>query len=47
MSYRTLAVLGLSVIGLVLADRLLTGGEAGLFLAKKLLDLVEYLVFWR
>jgi hypothetical protein len=30
-----------------LADMILNSGDASLFLVLKLLDLVEYLMFWR
>jgi len=44
----TLAVgLGLLVIGGLAADQALNGGETFVFLAKKLMDLIEYLAFWR
>ncbi|TCM86495.1 hypothetical protein [Rhodovulum steppense] len=29
------------------ADRLLTGSAATLFLARKFVDLVDYMAFWR
>jgi hypothetical protein len=47
MSTRSLAILVAILAGLVLADAVLRDGAGLLFLAKKLLDLVEYLVFWR
>ena len=31
----------------VLADQVLNGGAAGLFLMRKFVDLVDYLSFWR
>ena len=39
--------LGALILGLVLADGLANGGGAMLFLAKKLLVLVDYVAFWR
>jgi hypothetical protein len=38
---------GLLVSGLVLADLVLNGGAALLFLAKKLMDLIETVAVWR
>lgn len=35
------------VVAAVIADRMLNGGEAALFVVRKLFDLVEYLSFWR
>lgn len=44
----TIAVgLGLLLIGGFAADQFLNGGETSVFLAKKLMDLIEYLAFWR
>ena len=43
--------LALTLFGLVilaiLADQVLNGGFAGLFLMRKFVDLVDYLSFWR
>ncbi|MCV2870476.1 hypothetical protein OEW28_17830 [Defluviimonas sp. WL0002] len=47
MTNRIAAALGLIVIAALLADLMLAGGAASLFLAKKLADLIEYLAFWR
>ena len=35
------------VILAILADQMLNGGVAGLFLMRKFVDLVDYLSFWR
>ena len=35
------------VILALIADQVLNGGVASLFLVRKLFDLVEYLSFWR
>jgi hypothetical protein len=35
------------VVAAIIADRVLNGGEATLFLVRKLFDLVEYLSFRR
>lgn len=47
MSNRTNILLGGLILGLILLDMLLSGGKVTTFLVKKLLDLVEYLAFWR
>ena len=47
MPNRLAVTLVLLVIGAIIADQALNGGHAGLFLMRKLLDLVEYLSFWR
>lgn len=41
-----LSIAGVVVLA-VIADIVLNGGEATLFLVRKLFDLVEYLSFWR
>lgn len=47
MSNRVAAVLAGIVLVLVLGDVALNGALGSLFLAHELLDLVEYLSFWR
>lgn len=39
--------LGALIVMLVLADGLANGGGAMVFLAKKLLVLIDYVAFWR
>lgn len=41
------AVLAGLVLVLVLGDQALNGGTGTLFMVHRLLDLVEYLTFWR
>ena len=38
---------GLVILAAILADLALNGGSALLFLARKFLDLVEWVAFWR
>lgn len=40
-------ILGLVLVAAAIADQALNGGEAGLYLMRKLLDAVDYLSFWR
>jgi hypothetical protein len=47
MTNRIAAVLGLFLLGLLLADVLIFGSEHIVFLAKKLLDLIDWMAFWR
>ncbi len=47
MPNRLALTLGGLVAVAILADQLLNGGHAGLFLMRKFVDLVEYLSFWR
>jgi hypothetical protein len=47
MTNRIAAVLGLILLGLLLADVLVFGSEHIVFLAKKLLDLIDWMAFWR
>lgn len=47
MTNRIAAVLGLILLGLLLADVLIFGSEHIVFLAKKLLDLIDWMAFWR
>jgi hypothetical protein len=44
----TLAIwLGVIVLGLLAADLIMADGGGSLFLARKGLDLIEWLAFWR
>lgn len=47
MTNRIALVLGVLIIGLVVADILLFGTEHVVFLSKKLFDLIDWLSFWR
>lgn len=39
--------LALLILGFFVLDHFVLGLEAGLFLARRGLDLIEYLAFWR
>ena len=47
MSNTVAIVLGLTLIGLILLDTVMFDAENLLFLAKKLLELIEWIAFWR
>ncbi|MEM1234703.1 MAG: hypothetical protein AAGH70_11310 [Pseudomonadota bacterium] len=47
MTNRLAIILGCIILAALLLDRLLNGGEATLFLSKRLLELIEWLAFWR
>ena len=47
MTDRLAIILGAIVALLIAADLFANGGGVLLFLARKLLDLMEYLIFWR
>ncbi|MFP5481354.1 MAG: hypothetical protein ACLGIE_16950 [Alphaproteobacteria bacterium] len=47
MTDRIALWLGLVILAAILADLALNGGSALLFLARKFLDLVEWVAFWR
>ncbi len=47
MTDRLAIILGAIVALLIAADLFANGGGVLLFLARKLLDLTEYLIFWR
>ena len=47
MPNRLALILGVLVVLAILADQVLNGGHAGLFLMRKFVDLVDYLSFWR
>lgn len=47
MEYRGILVLVSLVLLLVAGDFLLSGGQGVLFLAGKLVELIEYLAIWR
>ncbi len=44
---RIALILGLLIVALIAADLLANGGEALLFLAHKMIELTDYLIFWR
>lgn len=47
MTDRIAFVLAAIILGLAALDLLANGGEVLVFLARKILDLTEYLIFWR
>ncbi len=47
MTDRIALVLGFLIAAAIAADLLLNGGMALLFLARKTVALVDYVVFWR
>ncbi|WP_203232328.1 hypothetical protein [Gemmobacter caeruleus] len=47
MTDRVALALGAILIVLILLDLLANGGGVLVFLARKILDLSEYLIFWR
>ncbi|MEP3441528.1 MAG: hypothetical protein ABJN72_08650 [Sulfitobacter sp.] len=47
MTNRIAFVLGLIIIGAIVADTLVFGTGHMLFLAKKMAELIEWLAFWR
>ncbi len=47
MSTRLSLILAGLIVAAVLADAVLNGGAAGLFVVRKFFDMVEYLSFWR
>jgi hypothetical protein len=47
MSDRTNIILGGLILGLILLDMAVFRGVGTMFVVKKLMDLVEYLRFWR
>jgi hypothetical protein len=44
---RIALIIGLVIVGAILADLFANGGEALFFLSRKFVDMVEYLAFWR
>jgi len=44
---RIALILALTVVGLVVADLALNGGEELLFLMRKFFVFIEFLAFWR
>ncbi|MEM7520449.1 MAG: hypothetical protein AAF307_05375 [Pseudomonadota bacterium] len=47
MTNRLALILGFLILALLVGDVLLFGTEHLLFLAKKIMDLIEWLAFWR
>lgn len=46
MTNQIALVLGLLILGAVGADFLFNAGDASMFLARKFLDLIEWVDFW-
>ena len=47
MSNRLALILGSLIVAAVLADQFANNGVGSLFLARKLLEFIEWLAFWR
>ena len=47
MANRMYLVVAALIVAALVADQTLNGGDAALFLIRKLFQLVEYLAFWR
>lgn len=47
MTDRIALILAILIAVLISADLLVNNGQVLLFLAKKIVDLAEYLIFWR
>lgn len=47
MTNRIALTLGLIVVAAILADQVLNGGAATLFIGRKFVGLVEAVAFWR
>lgn len=47
MTNKIAFVLGLIIIGAIVADYIYYGTEHTVFLAKKMTELIEWLAFWR
>ena len=47
MTNRIALALAILVVIALLADRILTGGAAAFFLARKFLTLLDWIAFWR
>ncbi|MEM1374303.1 MAG: hypothetical protein AAGF78_07975 [Pseudomonadota bacterium] len=47
MTNRLAIILGLIIVTAVILDQVFNDGVASLFLSKRLLDLIEWLAFWR
>ncbi len=47
MTNRLAMVLGAVIVGLIVLDLVLFGTEHLVFLSKKIIDLIEWMAFWR
>lgn len=47
MNNRTVLVAILAIAAAIVADSWLNGGRASLFLLRKMVDLIDYVTFWR
>ncbi|MCV2880844.1 hypothetical protein [Actibacterium sp. XHP0104] len=47
MSNRSALILALLIAVGLIADQVANDGQASMFLARKMVDLIDYLAFWR
>ncbi|MEW9918595.1 hypothetical protein AB2B41_03200 [Marimonas sp. MJW-29] len=47
MTNRIAIILGLLIVGAIVVDAMFFGTEHLIFLAKKMLELMEWIAFWR
>jgi hypothetical protein len=47
MTNRIALVLGFLILGAIVVDYIYYGVEHGVFLAKKMAELIEWMAFWR
>ncbi|MGR3467685.1 MAG: glyceraldehyde-3-phosphate dehydrogenase [Shimia sp.] len=47
MTNRLAIIFAVLIIGAILADVILNGSEASLFLLRKMMDLIDWMAFWR
>lgn len=47
MTNRLAIILGCIILAALILDQVLNDGAASLFLSKRLLELIEWLAFWR
>ncbi|MGV6840196.1 MAG: hypothetical protein ACWA40_08390 [Planktomarina sp.] len=47
MSNRTALILALIIVASIVTDLMVNQGTASMFMAKKIMDLIEYVAFWR
>lgn len=47
MTNRLAIIFAVLIVGAILSDLIFNGGAASLFLLRKMMDLIDWMAFWR